>query len=391
MRSTTQLFSRISYGRVLLTPPRVWLAAASLGVLYGSFLAGLFRWCFIVGYGMLTSVLPLFSTWMVGGVLAGYIAGRLPRPAGWSLAGLLLVSLFGLRAGLVGLGVFPLGFGLLVGLFFGRRGAKAALARGLSAKSPAAGDEDAVPHGQSEALPGLQPAATIFAVCGIAALAAFQLAPAAAGTEYYFGDGLGVSCNLRLASNGVFTFRWTGCLGTYDENEGTYQFDNNRVVLYPFYPNVRQGFQGTPTSFLNVKWGGRSYLIPEEKMVDFCNGINQGREPRRRIQGFFYLRKGDEAKPVTGPPSLPAPWREYMLAKPARGSVLAVDSKGIATVSVGRRDGLKPGMVLTATSTRGLWADLQVVSVEEERAQATSRYDFEEEKAKVGDKVSTRF
>ena len=126
-------------------------------------------------------------------------------------------------------------------------------------------------------------------------------------------------------------------------------------------------------------------------MLDFCNEINQGREPRNRIQGFYYLRSGDEEKPVVGLPSVPQSWRGHVLAKPLKGSVIAVDSKGIAKISLGRRDGIKPGMVFITMPADGRCAYLQVVSVEEGSAKAKLDGVFSEGKAKVGDKVSTRF
>ena len=48
--------------------------------------------------------------------------------------------------------------------------------------------------------------------------------------KYYLGDGLGVNKYLSLSSDGTFHFRWQGCLGTYDENEGTYILDKGLII-----------------------------------------------------------------------------------------------------------------------------------------------------------------
>jgi hypothetical protein len=87
---------------------------------------------------------------------------------------------------------------------------------------------------------------------------------------------------------------------------------------------------------------------------------------------------------------LPQPWLGCVLAKPAKGTVIAVDAKGIATVNLGRRDGIKPGMVFLTGDARGWPAYLQVVSTADGSARAKLDESFSEGKARVGDKVSTR-
>lgn len=127
--------------------------------------------------------------------------------------------------------------------------------------------------------------------------------------DYYYGDGLGVNCNLRVRSSGRFSFVWTGCLGTYGQNEGTASLKDGYLLLSSSGPNVEHGFGGTPTTFLPVRWGARMYLIPKSDVVEFVNEISQGHEPRERIHGSFYLRKGDWKKPADGQPDLPEEWR----------------------------------------------------------------------------------
>src|SRR3989338_6088573 len=81
--------------------------------------------------------------------------------------------------------------------------------------------------------------------------------------QYFLGDGLGVNNYLKLTENGNFSFKWHGCLGMYDENEGPYVIENGILVLSPQRPNIKKGFQGTPTRFLPIHWGDRLYLVPE--------------------------------------------------------------------------------------------------------------------------------
>lgn len=209
--------------------------------------------------------------------------------------------------------------------------------------------------------------------------------------EYYRGDGLGVRCYMNLSKNRTFNFRWEGCLGTYDKNEGSYTIENGTLVLSPKHPNIREGgSKMLPTRFLSVKWGNRLYLIPEDEVIKFCNEINQGREPRDDVNGLFYLRRGDEKKPVIGFPDLPRQWRDYLLKEPIDGQVVSVEKGKVAVVSIGKKHGIRAGMLLTATnSKRSLSSQLEVISIEEETAKAKVIY--ADEKVEVGDKVSTKF
>jgi hypothetical protein len=65
-----------------------------------------------------------------------------------------------------------------------------------------------------------------------------------------------------------------------------------------------------------ISWGSRRYLIPADDLVDFCNSINGGREPRTGSHGFHLLRRGDEKKKVTLFPKVPDEYKQYLLAKP---------------------------------------------------------------------------
>lgn len=54
-----------------------------------------------------------------------------------------------------------------------------------------------------------------------------------------------------------------------------------------------------------VRWGSRVYLINEERLADFEDAIQRGFEPRTTRHGLFYLREGDQTKPVSGDPIWP--------------------------------------------------------------------------------------
>jgi hypothetical protein len=56
-----------------------------------------------------------------------------------------------------------------------------------------------------------------------------------------------------------------------------------------------------------VRWGERTYLVPEDRLVDFADEIQRGDEPRSGRFGSYYLREGDWERPATGAPDIPAP------------------------------------------------------------------------------------
>lgn len=208
--------------------------------------------------------------------------------------------------------------------------------------------------------------------------------------DYYFGDGFGLNCSLSVTAKGRFTFQWDGCLGTYDKNEGTADVKDGVLQITPQKPNLRDGFRGTATEFHPVRWGARMYLIPTNDMVEFCSDFNQGREPRRRAHGNYYLRRGDADKPVSGKPAIPKQWTRFFLDKPVRGKITELVGKQEAWLDKGSADGLLVGMILTAQQHDNLmFSQVQVEAVEKDRSRIKCRW--QDSELAVGQKVSSRF
>ena len=146
--------------------------------------------------------------------------------------------------------------------------------------------------------------------------------------QYFEGDGLGVTISLFAAPNQGFAFEWRGCGGLYDRNYGSVTEADDLIHLAFTFPNQREGFAGIAGGLYIVRWGDRRYLIPTNNIIDFCNSVNSGLEPRSRPHGSHLLRIGDELKEVSGVPSIPSSFQSYLLKQP-----ITVEIKKIITIT----------------------------------------------------------
>ena len=189
--------------------------------------------------------------------------------------------------------------------------------------------------------------------------------------NYYYGDGLGVNVKLSLAPKSGFAFTWNGCLGLYDMNYGDVVESGGKIRLVPLLPNENKPFEGVAREFLPIVWGDRHYLIATDEVVRFANSINAGFEPRKGAGGMFLLRGEDASKPVTGNPSLPLEYSEYLLKHPIDAEIALVknshikESERLTTVllNVGASQGVKKGMEFYLYSPSGLYASATVTDM----------------------------
>jgi hypothetical protein len=208
--------------------------------------------------------------------------------------------------------------------------------------------------------------------------------------EYYHGDGLGSNNSLTLRENSTFSFNLRGCVGTYDDNDGTFRRVNDYLVMSPTKPIADDSSSGMATKFLLVGWGKRQYLIPDDDLLKFCNYINQGMEPRDGAYGSFFMRRGDWERPVTDIPILPKQYEKYLLAAPLHGTIVKLIDELQATVDLGATDGIRVGIVLTAQGTAGqMFCQLRVKSVDEKKCTVVREY--EDVPVTVGQIVSSIF
>lgn len=222
--------------------------------------------------------------------------------------------------------------------------------------------------------------------------------------EYYSGDGMGVNTSLTLAPRSGYVFEWHGCLGLYDRNYGDVDWRAGRIRLTFTFKNSREGLQGIAPVLILVPWGERRYLVPSNEIVEFCNNVNQGREPRPGEHGFFLLRRGDEDKEVEGFPKVPAKYRDYLLPKPVEATIIAVGQYVTrpsvldwkfkdtpVTLDAGATQGLRIGMELIVSKPDSKAETVQITKVEDNRAEAVMTQAGEDEPGpEVGWRLSTQ-
>ena len=133
--------------------------------------------------------------------------------------------------------------------------------------------------------------------------------------EFYLGDGLGSNWHLNLTRDGRYSFVSSGCVGVGEKDCGYVRMVNGRICLSPSKPSPQPRRQSgswldrIPNGELRIiRWGPRVYLIPDDKVQDFCLAVSQGREPRPWEGRQFLLREIDLEKPTTGLPDVPESW-----------------------------------------------------------------------------------
>jgi hypothetical protein len=226
--------------------------------------------------------------------------------------------------------------------------------------------------------------------------------------DYYQGDGLGVNVDLTLAPKNGFVATWKGCLGLYDVNYGKVNSAEGKIRLAFTHANNHRGFEGFPEELMPVRWAERHYLIPGDKMIEFANEVNRGSEPRYVPHGLSLLKRGDEKKPATGAPALPAAYASYVLKQPIRTTIASVGSSRVAgdesfstrhtqiVLSAGEAEGVKQGMEFYVYAPRTGFDSAKITKTEEHTSKADLEQDEVPKLAKepspaVGWKLSTIF
>lgn len=149
-----------------------------------------------------------------------------------------------------------------------------------------------------------------------------------------------------------------------------------------------------------VRWGERIYLIDPDKLNLFAAAVNFGVEPRQDIinQNYlaidFFLRGGDEQKPVSGKPELSQPWISYLHDTAIKTKVTGIETENqrrVYTVNKGIADGVKVSMCFVGENKVLKYNNLLfVISVEERSAKLKSEAFFREPDYQAGSILITK-
>jgi hypothetical protein len=174
---------------------------------------------------------------------------------------------------------------------------------------------------------------------------------------YHVGNGFG-GMSMTLDKEGKYIQQGYIDAGSQPPQiKGTYKVEKNLLLL-----NTKTDVK----RYVIVTWGKRIYLIPSGQMLEFCNDVNEGWEPRGDIHGDCLLRLGDEKHQADQLPVVPSVWKPFLLEKPVCGKVVSIihtkkkvlnrSENGYGEiiavkVDVGAQQGLKAGMLLRIPDT----------------------------------------
>lgn len=100
-------------------------------------------------------------------------------------------------------------------------------------------------------------------------------------------------------------------------------------------------------SFFLVHWDTKTYLIPEDKLVQFCNKLNLRSKPKPSLIDRFDMRDrvAEPGGVLSTAPELPQHVKKLVLSKPIHGKVLSIED-GRARINLGEQDQVCKDMLL---------------------------------------------
>jgi hypothetical protein len=119
---------------------------------------------------------------------------------------------------------------------------------------------------------------------------------------------LGFGMTLKIEADGSFVCYSWQCFGSVDVY-GSASLDGGRLKLRDAHVGGTDwGLVGP--AYEPILWDGRTYLVPADRMDDFCWAVAQGVEDDLLAWGVF-LPDGRESAPPRGWPSVPERYRHY--------------------------------------------------------------------------------
>lgn len=221
-----------------------------------------------------------------------------------------------------------------------------------------------------------------------------------AGT-YSSQDGLTAGTQLSWAPVAGFLVRWSTCSHGWKDmiNYGTAVFADGELKLTAELSEPGGKIYSISPRLIPVLWGKQHYLIPSERLINFCYAArNADNSPE--VEEFF-LKEGDREKARKDLPGVPPEYKRYLSTKPIVAVLTEVKSGSkpwirLLTLSVGRAEGVVKGMKFYALSPRNVHMLVEVMEVGEHSAEAyviTSGYRSNSErevKPRIGWRLTSR-
>jgi hypothetical protein len=219
--------------------------------------------------------------------------------------------------------------------------------------------------------------------------------------EYVRGDGLAENVRLALAPGTGFAVNVTGCgfIGWSETDFGAVSVTSGKLTLHSHTKPPDAPERSTEMHY--VRWGERSYLVAADEVIEFCNQVNSGREPRNEWLGEVFLRVDDWKRKATGSPHLPPDQRRYLLKQPIRAEIAVVHSSTIdaapaarrtnVTIGAGSKHGVFTGMDLYVVDPDVILVTARVTQADDETAEAiVEEFRIGDRAPAAGWKLSTR-
>jgi hypothetical protein len=183
--------------------------------------------------------------------------------------------------------------------------------------------------------------------------------------EYVIEGPHGGGPHLSILADGRYSYFISSCCGVGNRESGYVRRAGASYVLSP----IKDGHGLRERVFLAVHWQSRCYLIPPERIEEFCDAIVSGDEPRNGGHGNFYLRAPHE--PVAGIPELPAQWAKYLRDNIVIARIIEVTDEGLLKIDAGKSKGVPTdGVLVVQGRDRRGPSRLFVISVADETSLA---------------------
>ena len=181
----------------------------------------------------------------------------------------------------------------------------------------------------------------------------------------YFWDR---SCNFKVAPKGGVAYYRAGDMGVYDANHGDIidTAPDCITVAWVIDPSLSKSFymggigrQSLSSLLWMVTWGDRQYLVPDARMVTFCNDVSNGiylLYPFRMLNGKERPRGPKSRWVPPGLPDVPLEYRVFLRQRPTDMPLIEIGPTTIlpfrggtitlvqGKVGAGSSSGLLPGM-----------------------------------------------